>query len=190
MGQVQESTHTLYWIGKTNERRDAGVAFAISNEIAKKLPTLPTGISERLMQLRVPVGNDRFLSLINVYAPTMAYSDEAKESFYQDLAKIVDNVSEADKLLILGDFNARVGKDHSTYEGVIGKFGKGNKNSNGDLMLNFCTQRGLCITNTFFLQPEKNFFTWMHPRSKHFHLLDYIVTRKADLTDVLLTKAM
>ena len=54
------------------------------------------------MQLRVPVGNDRFLSLINVYAPTMAYSDEAKESFYQDLAKIVDDVSEADKLLILG----------------------------------------------------------------------------------------
>ena len=120
----------------------------------------------------------------------MAYSDEANESFYQDLAKIVDDVSEADKLLILGDFNARVGKDHSTYEGVIGKFGKGNKNSNGDLMLNFCTQRGLCITNTFFLQPEKNFFTWMHPRSKHFHLLDYIVTRRADFSDVLSTKAM
>ena len=36
-GQVQESTHTFYWIGKTNERRDAGMAFAISNEIAKKL---------------------------------------------------------------------------------------------------------------------------------------------------------
>ena len=36
-GQVQESTHTFYWIGKTNERRDAGMAFAISNEITKKL---------------------------------------------------------------------------------------------------------------------------------------------------------
>ena len=30
------------------------MTFAISNEIAKKLPTLPTGISERLMPLRVP----------------------------------------------------------------------------------------------------------------------------------------
>ena len=67
----------------------------------------------------------------------------------------MDHVNVADKLLILSDFNAWVGEDHMTYSDANGKFGKGNKNSNGELLLNFCTQRHLCITNTYFPQPDK-----------------------------------
>merc|ERR1712237_63648 len=117
----------------------------------------------------------------------MTYPVEEKEHFYQELTKVVDKVPTADKLVILGDCNARVGKDHTTYEGVIGKFGKGKKNQNGDLLLNFCTEHDLSITDTFFLQPDKNYYTWMHPRSKHFHLLDYVTVRKENLTDILCT---
>ena len=76
---------------------------------------------------------------------------------------------------------------------MIGKFGKGKRNSNGDLLLNFCSEHDLSITNTFFYQPDKNYYIWMHPRSKHFHLLDYIVTRRGggiDIREVLSTKAM
>ena len=43
-------------------------------------------------------------------------------------------------VVILGDFNAWARKDHTTYSDAIGKFGKGNNNSNGELLLNFCTQ--------------------------------------------------
>ena len=135
------------------------MVFAISNTIVIKLPKLPHGISERLMHLRIPIAKDRYLSMINVYAPTMMYANKEKEAFYQALASVVDHVNVADKLLILGDFNAQVGKDHITYSDVIGKFGKGNKNPNGELLLHFCTQRHLCITNTYFSHPEKNYFT-------------------------------
>ena len=189
-GQIEEKGYSLYWIGKKEGRRDAGVAFAIKKEIATKLPALPKGITERLMTLRVPIGKERFLTLVNVYAPTMAYSDEDKDAFYRLLSTTIDRVPAADKLIVLGDFNARVGKDFSTYEGVIGKHGKGNTNANGDLLLSLCTQRELCITNTFFHQPDKNFFSWMHPRSKRWHLLDYVLTRRADLPDTLCTKTL
>ena len=37
---------------------------------------------------------------------------------------------------------------------------------------------------------NKNYFSWMHPRSKHWHLLDYVLTRKVDLHEVLCTKTM
>jgi len=89
----------------------------------------------------------------------MTYSDEEKEAFYQKLAETVDRVLQQDELLILGDFNARVGKDYGTYEGTIGKFGKEKINSNGERMLAFCTEHQLCVTNTFFKQPDKNYFT-------------------------------
>ena len=111
--QIQESTHTFFWIGQTAGRRDAGVAFAIADNIAGKLSSLPCGISERL------IAKERFLSMINVYAPTMTYTDEEKEGFYEELAAVVDAVPVSDKLLILGDFNTRVGKDYRTHRRVL-----------------------------------------------------------------------
>ena len=41
----------------------------------------------------------------------MQYSDEDKEKFYSELRAVMDIVPKADKLIILGDFNARVGAD-------------------------------------------------------------------------------
>ena len=79
-GQIRESKYTIYWIGKTQGRRDAGVAFAVKNNIASRLSQLPTGISERIMSLRIPIGKERYLSLICVYAPTMTYSEDDKRS--------------------------------------------------------------------------------------------------------------
>ena len=189
-GNIQEKDYTFYWIGKEEGRRDAGVAFAIKNEIASKLPAMPKGVTERIMTLRLPIGKERFLTLINVYAPTMTYPDEDKEAFYRLLSTTVDKVPTEDKLIMLGDFNARVGKDFKTYDGILGKHGRGNKNSNGDLLLSLCSQKELCITNTFFDQPNKNYFSWMHPRSKHWHLLDYVITRRNHLSEVLCTKSM
>ena len=126
-GQVQEKEFTFFWSGRVDTRREAGVAFAISNKFASKLTSLPTGLSERIILLRAPIGDDRYLTIINVYAPTMMYSDEEKEAFYEKLAEAVDKVPREDKLLILGDFNARVGQDHETYDSTLGKFGKGKK---------------------------------------------------------------
>ena len=142
------------------------------------------------MSMRVPIEKGRYLTLVNVYAPTMTYSVEEKETFYQELTHTVLGVPREDKLLILGDFNARVGMDWDTYRGIIGKYGKKKKNSNGELLLTFCAQLELSITNTFFYHPHKNYFTWKHPRSGHYDLLDYAITRKSDLADVLCTKAM
>ena len=189
-GQLQEEDYTFFWVGKTVGTREAGVTFAVHNTIAKRLTSLPTAVSPRLMSKRVPIEKGRYLTLVNVYAPTMTYSVEKKEIFYQELTHIVLKFLREDKLLILGDFNARVGTDWETYKGIIGKFGKKKKNSNGELLLNFCAQQELSITNTFFYQPDKNYYTWKHPRSDHYHLLDYAITRKANLADVLCTKAM
>ncbi len=71
-----------------------------------------------------------------------------KDKFYKDLNSVIATVPNADKLIILGDFNARVGYDSTTWEGVIGKHGVGNCNSNGPLLFQMCVEHDLLITNT------------------------------------------
>ena len=53
----------------------------------------------------------------------MTNPDEVKEKFYEDLNSAISSVPKQDKLLILGDFNARVGQDRKTWAGVLGTQG-------------------------------------------------------------------
>ena len=63
----------------------------------------------------------------------MTNPDEVKDQFYADLDTTISAVAKADKLIILRDFNARVGTYHNTCNGIIGAHGIGKCNSNGHL---------------------------------------------------------
>ena len=74
------------------------------------------------------------------------------------------------KTNILGDFNARVGRDFELWKGVLGRHRIDNCNDNGCLLLEFRSEHELIITNTLFQQKDRFKATWRHPRSKHWHL--------------------
>ncbi|BHF64067.1 hypothetical protein SprV_0200706500 [Sparganum proliferum] len=44
--------------------------------------------------------------------------------------------------------------------------------------------------NTFFCLPMRKKATWMHPRSRQWHLLDYVLVRRREQRDVLVKKAI
>ena len=62
--------------------------------------------------------------------------------------------------------------------------------SNGLLLLSKCAEHELYITKTIFRQADKFKTTWMHPKSKQWHLIDYIIVRQRDLQNVSITRAM
>ena len=50
----------------------------------------------------------KFATIVSAYAPTMTNPDKTKDRFYEDLDAVISAVPASDKLIILGDFNARV----------------------------------------------------------------------------------
>nr|VZI05535.1 unnamed protein product [Spirometra erinaceieuropaei] len=193
-GQLEEvgAGYTFFWSGRPKaERRDAGVAFAIRNNIVGRLPCLPQGINDRLMSLRLPLRRGgKFATIISAYAPPMTSPDAVRDKYYEDLHALMATVSKADELIGLGDFNARVGTDHTAWRGVLGPHGLPGSNDNGLLLLRTCAEHRLILTNTFFCLPEQEKATWRHPRSRQWHLLDYVLVRRRDQRDVLVTKAI
>ncbi|BHF85638.1 hypothetical protein SprV_1002880900 [Sparganum proliferum] len=157
-GQLEEvgAGYTFFWSGRPRtERRDAGVAFAIRNDIVGRLPCLPQGINDRLMSLHLPLRRGgKFVTIISAYAPPMTSPDAARDKFYEDLHALLATVSKADKLIVLGDFNARVGTDHTAWRGELGPHGLRGSNDNGLLLLRTCAEHWLILTNTFFCLPE------------------------------------
>ncbi|KAJ1138272.1 hypothetical protein NDU88_004663 [Pleurodeles waltl] len=104
----------------------------------------------------------------------MKKTEEIKDKLYEDLESLIASVPKEDKLVILGDFNASGVADYQTWDGVIGRNGFGKSNSSGHLLLKTCAAHDLLITNTDFNLPNHNKTSWMHPCSKHWHLIDYV----------------
>ena len=117
----------------TQERRarEAGVGFAIQSHLVSKLSGLPKSINDHLMTLRLPLSGKRHAAIVSAYAPTMTNPDEVKDKFYDDLDSVISAAPRTDKLILLGDFSARVGTDLQTWEGVIESEGVRKCNSNG-----------------------------------------------------------
>lgn len=140
--------------------------------------------NERQMILWLILPNKIHITIISDNAAT---TDEGvKNQFYQQLGNIIVSIPPADKLLLLGDFNATVRKDNFSWENVIGKEGIENCKSNEHLRLCLCTERNLFTMNTHFQLLTCFKTTWMHSRFKPWQLIDYSILRQN--RDVLITR--
>ena len=62
-----------------------------------------------------------------------------KDNFYEQLQMIVDEVPRHDMLLVIGDWNAKVGEQQLGEEGIVRKFGMtGKRSDNGERFVSFC----------------------------------------------------
>ena len=156
--------YALFWSGKNkDERRLSGVDFMVKTSIARKLQNLPVGHSDRIMSLRLPIQDNKFATILSVYAPTLQAETGVNEAFYRDLHNLLQQIDSKDKLLILGDFGARVGRDFELWKAVLGRHGIDNCIDNGRLLLEFCSEHQLVITNTLFQQKDRFKATWETP---------------------------
>uniref|UniRef100_A0A0L8GPG9 Endonuclease/exonuclease/phosphatase domain-containing protein n=1 Tax=Octopus bimaculoides TaxID=37653 RepID=A0A0L8GPG9_OCTBM len=137
--------------------------------------------------MRLTLHKNVYVTIVSVYIPTMKNHQEVKEEFHAKMREMLCKVPCKDKLIIAGDLNAGVEREMRTDD--LGKHGVGKCNLNDELFLDLCSEFILVITKTVFEHKAHQKTTWMHPCSKYWHLLDYIITQR-DQNDVLNTRAM
>ena len=78
-----------------------------------------------------------------------------------------------DVLLIIGDWNAKVGSQETP--GVTGKFGLRIWNEAGQRLIEFYQENPLIIANAHFQQHKRKLYTWTSPDDQHRNQIDYIL---------------
>ena len=93
------------------------------------------------------------ITVIQVYVPTSNAEEAYIEWIYGDLQDLLELTPPKDVLLIIGDWNAKVGSQE--IPGVTGKFGLGVQNEAGQRLIEFCQQNALVIANSLFQQHKR-----------------------------------
>nr|VZI24428.1 unnamed protein product [Spirometra erinaceieuropaei] len=83
----------------------------------------------------------------DVYAPTSTSSDVSRSKFCERLHALLATVPKADKFIVLGDFNDRIGTDHAAWRGALSSHSLGSSNDNGLLLLRTCADQHFPFTD-------------------------------------------
>ena len=107
--------------------------------------------------------------------PQMIRMMKLKKSLHSELHKIPKH----DLLMVNGDFNAKVGKDRRGYEDALGTEGIGDRNDNGNRLLECCINNELVVMGTQFQHKDIHKLTWKSPDGRTRNMIDHtLVNRK------------
>lgn len=186
--------YDLYFVGNN---KNHGVGIVAKKELKAEFRT----ITNRICEAIVKIGenrSERKLHFFSVYAPTLEQSEkqtDLRENFYDSLQDRLREIKNRDLVVIAGDFNAKTGSGYSQFSDAIGRYGKGELNSNGTWLLDFAMQNELYLTNTHFKHKMCHRTTWTAPEKKkavkhqdgtirrnpYRNQIDYIVIKKESL---------
>ena len=173
-GKFKTSTgEIVIWSGRQDNAHREGVALLIhkncQNTILQWEP-----VNERLLYVRF---NSKYtkISVIVGYAPIEDAEDDDKDNFYSSVQSVLDRIPKHDMVLLIGDFNARVGSDNQFRERTMGKHGLGRMTDNGERLVNLCEENDLVIGGTLFTHKDIHKLTWTSPDGRTQSQIDHII---------------
>jgi exonuclease III len=175
-------SHTLFYSGKEEGTRELGVAF-IAERSTKRNVLDFKAVDERICVLRIETKFHN-TSFINVHAPIQEKEEIEEEAFYQKVEEVYDSCPSNDIKILLGDLNAKVGREE-IYQGLSGRHSMNlNTNNNGQRLLEFAAAKNMVVSSTRFLQKEIHKQTWRSPHGKTNNQTDHIFIDKRNASSI------
>jgi endonuclease/exonuclease/phosphatase family metal-dependent hydrolase len=125
-------------------------------------------------------------TIMCVHAPTEEKDELQKDDFYEDPER---KAPKHDIKLVIGDFNAKVGKESGLAPNV-GKYSLHEKTiNNGCRMIDFALTKNMAISSTLFQHKMVHKETWRSPDEATSNQIDHVMIDSRHVTDVLDVKS-
>jgi len=143
---------TLFYSGPKERTGRCGTGFIISSKMRKLFLSFEP-LSNRIRKLRLR-GHFRNITLISTYAPTEDSPDIIKDEYYDHLSQECEKAGKYDILILLGDFNAKIGRENFMAT-VAGKYTLHEETSeNGKRLGQLAARHNMIIKSTCFEQTD------------------------------------
>jgi exonuclease III len=124
---------------------------------------------------------------LNVHAQTEDKTDEVKDSFYEELERVFDTFPKYHMKILLGDFNAKVGREDILKPTIWNESLYEISKDNGVRVVNFATSKNLRVKSMMFPHRNIHKYTWTSPDGKTHNQIDHILVdtrRHSNILDV------
>jgi len=123
--------------------------------------------------------------VLNVHAPSEEKSDESKDSVYEELEQVFDNFPKYHMKILLGDFNAKVGRENIFKPTIGNESLHQDSNDNGVRLVNFATSKNLVIKSMMFPHRNIHKYTWTSPDGDTHNQIDHILIDRRRHSSIL-----
>ena len=150
-----------------------GVGLLLSTKARKALVGY-NSISSRIITARFNAAPFK-ITVVHAYVPLSACLDENIEAFYGTLEDALATIHRKDILIMLGDWNAKVGSDNIDWKRVMGGHRYSNRYEQEERLLEFAATYNSYIWNTRSKQKSQQKRTWASPDGVHKNMVDPIL---------------
>ena len=121
------------------------------------------------------------VNIVCGYAPQVGCEVEEKEKFWRELEEEVSLIPLGERVIFGADLNGHVGRERGVLERIHGGWGVGERNEEGEKILDFALSFDLAICNTFF-QKNSQYVTYKSGGRES--QIDFLMCRRRDLKEV------
>jgi hypothetical protein len=132
-------------------------------------------------------GKFRNITLISAYAPTEGSPDAIKDELYDQLRQVCEKAGKYEILILLVDFNTKIGKENSTATAAGKHTLREVTSENGKRLRQLAARHNIIIKSTYFEQKRIHKGTWMCPGNDVVNQIDHAVRHASSINPLACT---
>ena len=161
-----------------DENGRSGVGIILNTDLTDKIVEVVRK-SSRVMKIRVMISQE-IINVISAYAPQTGCENEEKTKFWQEMDEVLTSIPGEERVIVGGDLNGHVGTDKRVISRIHGGQGMGDRNEEGDNIVDFALAFDIAIVNTFFM--KKDYVTYRSGGRES--QIDFLMCRRQHLKEV------